>query len=124
MRCVSPCGGRLKALIMERQTENTATFPPFAQKLIERGKLEDKRDTLLRLLARAGIAFTEDDRARVHGVHRRRNARPVGRQRSGVEDHRGSALLIRPNKPMLPRCALPRIERASARGRMARWAAQ
>ncbi|WP_437813740.1 hypothetical protein [Sorangium sp. So ce1078] len=48
---------------MERQTEGEAAFPPFVQKLIERGKLkglredelEDKRDTLLRLLARAGI---------------------------------------------------------------------
>ena len=60
-----PVRRALEALIMERQTENTATFPPFAQKLIERGKLEDKRDTLLRLLARAGIAFTEDERARV-----------------------------------------------------------
>jgi hypothetical protein len=60
-----PVRRALEALIMEQQTENTATLPPFAQKLIERGKLEDKRDTLLRLLARAGIAFTEDDRARV-----------------------------------------------------------
>jgi hypothetical protein len=87
----------LEALIMERTTEATATFPPFAQQLIERGKLEGiregklegiregklegiregklegiregelkgKRDALLRLLARAGIALTEDDRARI-----------------------------------------------------------
>jgi len=68
-----PIRRALEALIMEQQTDTAATFPPFAQKLIERGKLEgiregkleDKRETLLRLLARAGIAFTEDDRARV-----------------------------------------------------------
>ncbi len=70
---------------MERQTEAKATFPPFAQQLIDRGKLEGKldglregkldglregkldglRDALLRLLARAGITLTDDDRARI-----------------------------------------------------------
>jgi predicted transposase YdaD len=66
---------------MERQTEGKATFPPFAQQLIDRGmregelkgmregrregELKGKRDALLRLLARAGIALTEDDRARI-----------------------------------------------------------
>ncbi len=66
---------------MDQLTETKGTFPPFAQKLIDRGKLEGKlegerkgklegklegkRDTLLRLLTRARIAFTEDDRARV-----------------------------------------------------------
>ena len=70
---------------MERQTEGKATFPPFAQQLIERGlregkldglregkldglregKLDGLRDALLRLLARAGITLTEDDRARI-----------------------------------------------------------
>jgi hypothetical protein len=33
----------------------------------EEGIVEGKRDTLLRLLARAGIALAEDDRARVQG---------------------------------------------------------
>jgi hypothetical protein len=83
---------------MERQTEGKATFPPFAQKLIDRGKLEGFRDgeikgrhegkleglrdgkleglhdgkleglreALLRLVARAGITLTDDDRARIH----------------------------------------------------------
>jgi hypothetical protein len=55
----------LEALVMERQTEGTATFPPFAQKLIERGKLEGLREALLRLVSRAGIALTEDERARI-----------------------------------------------------------
>ena len=31
---------------------------------LTQGKIEGKRETLLRLLARAGIALTEDDRAR------------------------------------------------------------
>ena len=60
---------------MERQTEGKALFPPFAERLIERGaqegKLEGfregKRETLLRLLTRAGIALTEDERARIRG---------------------------------------------------------
>lgn len=55
----------LETRIMDQQAETRATFPPFAQKLIDRGKLEEKRETLLRLLTRAGIPFTEEDRARV-----------------------------------------------------------
>ena len=59
----------LETRIMDQQAETRATFPPFAQKLIDRGKLEGKlegkRETLLRLLTRAGITFTEEDRARV-----------------------------------------------------------
>jgi hypothetical protein len=67
----------LEALIMERQTQEKATFPAFAQQLIDRGKLEGLREgklegklegarsVLLRLVARAGIALSEDDRARV-----------------------------------------------------------
>jgi hypothetical protein len=90
-----PMQRALEALAMERQTEGKATFPPFAQQLIERGiregelkgkldgiregelkgkldgiregKLDGKRDALLRLLTRAGIALTEDERARIHG---------------------------------------------------------
>lgn len=64
-----PLRRALEALIMIRQSEGKATFPPFAQQLIDRGKIEGKiesrRDVLLRLLARAGIPLTEDDRARV-----------------------------------------------------------
>jgi hypothetical protein len=81
-----PARRALEALIMERQTQAKATFPPFAQQLIERGKLEGvregkregklegiregelngKRDALLRLVARAGIVLTESDSARIH----------------------------------------------------------
>jgi predicted transposase YdaD len=78
---------------MERMTQAKATFPPFAQQLIDRGKLEGlregelkgklegiregelkgiregelkgKRGALLRLLARAGITLTEEERARI-----------------------------------------------------------
>ncbi|AUX47341.1 hypothetical protein SOCE26_088600 [Sorangium cellulosum] len=64
-----PMRQALEALIMERQIEGEATFPPFVQKLIDRGKLEGelngRRDTLLRLLARAGIALTENESARI-----------------------------------------------------------
>ena len=72
---------------MERQTEGKALFPPFAERLIERGfregkldglregkidglregKLDGKRDALRRLLTRAGIALTEDERASIRG---------------------------------------------------------
>ena len=59
---------------MERQAESKATFPAFAQRLIDRGKVEGKlegklegtRGVLLRLVERAGIALSEDDRARVY----------------------------------------------------------
>jgi hypothetical protein len=76
-----PMQRALEALVMERQTEGKATFPPFAQQLIDRGiregelkgkregrlegELKGKRDALLRLLARAGIALTEDERTRI-----------------------------------------------------------
>ncbi|WP_437949677.1 hypothetical protein WME98_01720 [Sorangium sp. So ce296] len=88
-----PMRQALEALVMERQIEGEATFPPFVQKLIDRGKLEGmregklegiregmregklegiregelkgKRDTLLRLLARAGIVLSENESARI-----------------------------------------------------------
>ncbi|HTN82855.1 MAG TPA: hypothetical protein VL242_04200 [Sorangium sp.] len=68
-----PMRRALEALIMERQTEGKATFPPFAQQLIDRGRsegklegeLKGKRDTLLRLVARAGIALSAGDVARI-----------------------------------------------------------
>ena len=60
-----PMRQALEALVMERQIEGEATFPPFVQKLIDRGKLEGKRDTLLRLLARAGFVLTENESARI-----------------------------------------------------------
>ncbi|WP_437721382.1 hypothetical protein [Sorangium sp. So ce861] len=72
-----PMRQALEALIMERQIEGEATFPPFVQKLIDRGmregelkgiregELKGKRDTLLRQLARAGIVLTENESARI-----------------------------------------------------------
>ncbi len=68
-----PTRRALEAMVMERQTEGTATFPPFIQKLIDRGiqegrfegRLEGLREALLRLMARAGLTLTEDDRARI-----------------------------------------------------------
>ncbi|WP_437963859.1 hypothetical protein WMF04_29540 [Sorangium sp. So ce260] len=76
-----PMRQALEALVMERQIEGEATFPPFVQKLIDRGKLKGlregelkglregelkgKRDTLLRLLARAGFVLAENESARI-----------------------------------------------------------
>ncbi|XXX76559.1 hypothetical protein WMF30_53815 [Sorangium sp. So ce134] len=72
-----PMRQALEVLVMERQIEGEATFPPFVQRLIDRGKregelkglregeLKGKRDTLLRLLARAGIVLTENESARI-----------------------------------------------------------
>jgi hypothetical protein len=76
-----PIQRALEALVMERQAEGETKFPPFAQRIFERGihegrlegrlegelkgELKGKRDTLLRLLARAGITLTEDEAARV-----------------------------------------------------------
>ncbi|AUX44409.1 hypothetical protein SOCE26_058730 [Sorangium cellulosum] len=68
-----PMRRALEALVMERQSEGKATFPPFAQKLIEmgelkgfrEGELKGLREALLRLVARAGIPLTEDERARI-----------------------------------------------------------
>jgi hypothetical protein len=34
----------LEALVMERQTEGKAAFPPFAQQLIDRGKHEGRTE--------------------------------------------------------------------------------
>jgi hypothetical protein len=88
-RLREPMQRALKALVMERQTENKASFPPWMQQLIDRGKLDGLREgkldglregkldglregkldglreALLRLVARAGIALTEGDRARI-----------------------------------------------------------
>ncbi|WP_437742692.1 hypothetical protein WMF39_45420 [Sorangium sp. So ce1504] len=63
-----PMRRALEALVMERQIEGETTFP-FVRELMDRskleGKLEGKRDTLLRLLARAGIVLSESERERV-----------------------------------------------------------
>jgi hypothetical protein len=76
-----PMQRALEALVMERQAEGETKFPPFVQRIFEqgihegelkgrlegelKGELKGKRDTLLRLLARAGITLTEDESARV-----------------------------------------------------------
>ena len=63
----------LEAMVMERQTQAKATFPPFMQKLIDRGELEGElkgaRGVLLRLVAQAGISLSDDDRARVQACN-------------------------------------------------------
>ncbi|WP_437912981.1 hypothetical protein WME73_39350 [Sorangium sp. So ce302] len=69
-----PMRRALEALVMERQIEGEARFP-FVRELMDRiklaglreGELKGKRDTLLRLLARAGIMLTESESARVQG---------------------------------------------------------
>ncbi|WP_437536170.1 hypothetical protein WME79_15885 [Sorangium sp. So ce726] len=71
-----PMRRALEALVMERQIEDEVRFP-FVRELMDRSELkglregklegirEGKRDTLLRLLARAGIVLTESERARI-----------------------------------------------------------
>ena len=72
-----PMQRALEALVMQRQTEGQTHFPPFAQQIFERGvregvrdgeirgELKGKRDALLRLLTRAGIALSEEESARI-----------------------------------------------------------
>jgi hypothetical protein len=64
-----PLQRAMEKLVMEWQAEGKASFPPFAQQLIDRGKLEGKlegkRDALLRLIARTGIALTDEHRSRI-----------------------------------------------------------
>jgi hypothetical protein len=89
-----PMQRALEAMVMERQTEGGTKFPPFMEALFERarregeleglregrvdglregelkglreGKVDGLREALLRLTARAGIALSEGDRARIH----------------------------------------------------------
>ena len=76
-----PIRQALEAMVMERMTGEKATFPPFAQALIERGmlegklegkregklegKLEGKREALVEFLKCAGIATTKTECARI-----------------------------------------------------------
>jgi hypothetical protein len=60
-----PMQRALEAAVMERQKEGEVQFPPFAQRIFDRGRLDGLREALLRLMARAGLALTEDDRARI-----------------------------------------------------------
>lgn len=54
---------------MVRQTEGKIEYPPFVQQIFDqgeqKGKLDGLREVLLRLLSRAEIAISEDDRARI-----------------------------------------------------------
>ena len=82
-----PMRRALEALVMERQTEGKATFPPFAQQIFERGKLDGLREgkldglreALLRLIARTEIALTEDDYETSLSGRNRRAGRRVPR---------------------------------------------
>jgi hypothetical protein len=64
-----PMRGALEALVMERQTEGTVTFPPFAQQLIERGKTEGRAEeagrAVLTALRVRGIAAPDAARERI-----------------------------------------------------------
>ena len=64
-----PMQRALEALVMQRQTEGQTNFPPFAQRIFERGvhegELKGLREALLRLLTRAGIALSEEETARI-----------------------------------------------------------
>ena len=68
-----PMRQAMEALVMDRQIVDQVSFPPFMQKLIDsgelkgeiKGEIKGKRDALLRLLARAGIAPTESESARI-----------------------------------------------------------
>jgi len=63
----------LEALVMQRQTENKTTRAPFIQRFIDEGelkglregKLDGKRDALLRVIARVGVPLGDGDRARI-----------------------------------------------------------
>jgi hypothetical protein len=64
-----PLRKALETLIMERQKETNETIPALERILMgigERaGKLEGKREVLVRLATRAGIELSEHDRARI-----------------------------------------------------------
>jgi hypothetical protein len=68
-----PMRRALEALVMERQTEDMTSFPPFVQKIFERGiqegRLDGIREALLRLMARASLMLTEEDRARIQACN-------------------------------------------------------
>ena len=84
-----PMRRALEALVMVRQAEGKIEYPPFVQRIFEQGELKGKldglgegkldglregelkgkldglREALLRLLSRAEIPISEDDRARI-----------------------------------------------------------
>jgi hypothetical protein len=80
-----PMRRALEELVMVRQSDGKIEYPPFVQRIFEQGeqkgfhdgelkgkldglregKLDGLREVLLRLLSRAQIAISEDDRARI-----------------------------------------------------------
>jgi predicted transposase YdaD len=63
----------LEALVMERQTEGKATFPPFIQQLIDRGEAKGRAEgetsahahAVLTVLQARGIAVPDAARERI-----------------------------------------------------------
>jgi hypothetical protein len=60
-----PMQRALEALVMERQTEGKATFPPFAQRIFERGELEGRAADVLTVLRVRGVAVPDAARERI-----------------------------------------------------------
>lgn len=72
-----PMQRALEALVMERNVEGERPLLPFFQRFVDMGKLEgklegireghldEKREILIRLMGRASIAFSDQDRARI-----------------------------------------------------------
>lgn len=64
-----PMRRALEALVMERQSQGKATFPPFAQQLIDRGKTEGRAEeasrSVLTALRVRGIPVSEAARERI-----------------------------------------------------------
>jgi hypothetical protein len=87
-----PMRRALEALVMERQTENKATFPPFMQRFIDeselKGRTEEAARAVLTVLRVRGIAVPETARADPRGegpgaaraLARAGHPRPVGRR--------------------------------------------
>jgi hypothetical protein len=64
-----PMRWALESLVMERQSEGTAVFPPFAQQLIDRGELRGRTDeaarAVLTVLRVRGMPVSGDMRERI-----------------------------------------------------------
>jgi len=64
-----PMRRALEALVMERQTEGKATFPPFAQQIFDRGELRGRTEEAARAVLTAlrvrGISVPDESRERI-----------------------------------------------------------
>ncbi|MFT3767793.1 MAG: hypothetical protein QM820_20245 [Minicystis sp.] len=60
-----PVRRALERLIMERMSDTSSPAPSFTQRLIELGEIKAKRQMLLRLVARTGVTFSDEERARI-----------------------------------------------------------